>query len=71
MIDDSFLLLFNAGHEDVEFHLPNERFGAHWAVVLTTADKERRDEEYEALGACVAESRSLLVLRRGGPVATE
>ncbi len=26
--DDSFLLLFNAHHEDIEFTLPNARFGA-------------------------------------------
>jgi glycogen operon protein len=71
VIDDSFLLLFNAGHEDVEFHLPNERFGARWSVVLTTGDKERRDEQYAALEACDVESRSLLVLRRGDPVAAE
>jgi glycogen operon protein len=71
VIDDSFLLLFNAGHEDVEFHLPNERFGPRWSVVLTTGDAERRDEVYPALGACSVESRSLLVLRRGDPVPAE
>jgi isoamylase len=71
VIDDSFLLLFNAGHEDVEFHMPNERFGRRWSVVLTTGDAERRDEVCPALGACSVESRSLLVLRRGDPVETE
>jgi glycogen operon protein len=64
VIDDSFLLLFNAGHEDVTFFLPNERYGGQWAVELTTGDKERRDDVYAALGACEVESRSLLVLRR-------
>jgi glycogen operon protein len=64
VIDESFLLLFNAGHEDVAFHLPNERFGKHWTVELTTGDKERRDDVYPATGACDVESRSLLVLRR-------
>jgi glycogen operon protein len=28
--DDSFLLLFNAHYEDIEFRLPNARYGASW-----------------------------------------
>ncbi len=38
--DDSFLMLFNAHHEDVTFMLPTRRFGARWALELTTADDE-------------------------------
>jgi isoamylase len=40
IVDDSFLLLFNAYHEDVTFMLPTRRFGATWELVLTTADDE-------------------------------
>jgi glycogen operon protein len=36
--DDSFLLLFNAHFEPVEFTLPARRFGAHWQVELATGD---------------------------------
>ncbi|MEA2272954.1 MAG: isoamylase [Solirubrobacteraceae bacterium] len=36
--DDSFLLLFNAHHEDVTFTLPTRRFGDRWELELTTAD---------------------------------
>jgi isoamylase len=36
VIDDSFLLLFNGGHEDVEFKLPPGRFGQRWACELRT-----------------------------------
>jgi glycogen operon protein len=36
--DDSFLMLFNAHHEDVTFTLPTRRFGRVWELVLTTAD---------------------------------
>jgi glycogen operon protein len=33
LTDDSFLLLFNAHHEDVDFELPSERFGsAGWST---------------------------------------
>jgi isoamylase len=36
--DDSFLLLFNAHFEPVEFTLPTRRFGARWHVELATGD---------------------------------
>src|SRR5581483_9732917 len=36
--DDSFILLFNAHHEDRTFMLPRRRFGALWALELSTAD---------------------------------
>ena len=38
ILDESFLLLFNAHHEDVTFTLPERRFGARWTLVLDTAD---------------------------------
>jgi glycogen operon protein len=64
--DDSFLLLFNAHHEDVEFLLPNQRYGKRWVVELTTADREERQRgrEQSARGPVAVMSRSLLLLRR-------
>ena len=38
--DDSFVLLFNAELEDRVFTLPRRRFGAQWALELSTADPE-------------------------------
>jgi isoamylase len=66
LTDDSFLLLFNAHHEDVDFLLPGERFGERWIVELTTADKEERmrGKEQDAGGPVAVMSRSLLLLRR-------
>jgi isoamylase len=37
LTDDSFLLVFNASHTDVEFRLPPESFGRRWAPILDTA----------------------------------
>ena len=34
--DDSFLMLFNAHFEQVEFRLPARRFGTHWELELAT-----------------------------------
>jgi glycogen operon protein len=36
--DDSFLLLWNGGHEDVTFRVPIGRFGRRWALELSTVD---------------------------------
>jgi glycogen operon protein len=38
VVDDSFLLLINAYHEDVTFVLPPAAYGASWEVVVDTAD---------------------------------
>jgi isoamylase len=66
IIDDSFLLLLSAHHEPVSFTLPPRRFGARWAVELSTAEPERRDESATAAARdeLVVESRALVLLRR-------
>jgi len=37
VVDDSFLLLFNAHSDPVPFTLPEERFGKAWELELDTA----------------------------------
>ena len=66
LVDDSFLLLFNAHHEDVDFLLPDERFGRRWVVELTTADREERQrgKDQVAGGPVTVMSRSLLLLKQ-------
>jgi isoamylase len=67
IVDDSFVVLFNASHEDVSFTMPNPRFGARWTCELysaaLTADGSH-DLVVEAIGEAGLVSRSLLVLRR-------
>jgi isoamylase len=66
VVDDSFLLLFNASHEDVTFTLPNRRFGRRWDVVIDTAHPEngRSQTSVEARGDLWVSSRSVVLLRR-------
>ena len=66
ILDESFLLLFNAHHEDVTFTLPNRRFGEHWSLVLSTTepDAEPNSLEVDALEELVVGGRSLVLLRR-------
>jgi glycogen operon protein len=40
LLDDSFLLCFNASGEDIEVTLPGERYGSRWALVINTASGE-------------------------------
>jgi isoamylase len=37
VVDSSFLVLFNAHFEDIEFHTPPEEYASTWTVVLDTA----------------------------------
>ncbi|GAA2545095.1 glycogen debranching protein GlgX [Pseudonocardia hydrocarbonoxydans] len=38
IVDDSFLLLINAHHQQVQFTVPDESYGRTWQVVVDTAD---------------------------------
>jgi glycogen operon protein len=64
LVDDSFLLLFNAHYEPVTFSLPTRRFGARWAVELGTAELAADGEEFPARAEVTVSDRGLLLLRR-------
>ena len=66
VLDDTFLILFNAFHEAVVFTLPAVSFGRRWANELSTAEPELEAGAvvYPARGVVPVESRSLVVLRR-------
>jgi isoamylase len=65
--DDSFLMLFNAHEDPIEFKLPTRRFGARWRFELSTAEPEAAAgaRSYVARSTVPLEARSALVLRRG------
>jgi isoamylase len=62
VIDDSFVLLFNAGHEEVEFTLPPARFGSEWVCELRTDAEAGRT--HAPAQAVPVSSRSLVLLKR-------
>ncbi|WP_127782537.1 glycogen debranching protein GlgX [Rhodococcus sp. X156] len=65
--DDSFLLCFNAHHEDLDFVLPDGEYAEEWTVELDTATATGAREEDTVVKAGLAISvtaRSLLVLRK-------
>jgi isoamylase len=61
--DHSFILLFNAHYEPVEFRLPARRFGLRWEVVLST-DGGGEGDVLHPRAALTAPDRSLILLRR-------
>jgi glycogen operon protein len=64
IVDDSFLLLFNAYHEPVAFTLPPPRFGRRWKLELSTAEPAAAGDVAPARGLVPLEERSVVVLRR-------
>jgi glycogen operon protein len=68
VIDDSFLLLFNAGAEAVVFTLPAVAYGRRWTNELATSepDAEAGSAVFPARGVVPVEGRSLVLLRRIG-----
>jgi isoamylase len=65
IVDDSFLLLFNASEDDLEFTIPGETYGAAWEPVLDTSDDDLREREAVLASERIKIiSRSLLVLKR-------
>ena len=67
VVDDSFLLAFNAHHEDITFTVPDGDYASTWAVVVDTATgtvNEPGDELVEGGGTLDVVARSLVVLQR-------
>jgi glycogen operon protein len=63
IVDDHFLLYFNASADDVPLTLPPEEYAAAWDVEIDTAGSERNDEPLAAGSASTLGGRSVLVLR--------
>ncbi len=68
VIDDTFLILFNAWEGAVDFTLPAVSFGRRWELELSSADPEAGtgSESYRARAVVQVEGRSLVLLRRVG-----
>jgi glycogen operon protein len=63
ILDDHFLLYFNASGDAVELTLPPEEYATAWDVEIDTAGTERADEPLAAGATSLLAGRSVLVLR--------
>ncbi len=62
MVDNDFILIFNAHYEPIMFTLPDERYGRKWQLVVDTHNPDGPELSYEAGFMITAQSRSLLML---------
>ena len=62
MVDNSFILIFNAHYEPIMFTLPDERYGRKWQLVVDTHNPDEPELSYEAGFMITAQSRSFLML---------
>jgi isoamylase len=64
VVDDSFVVLLNAGAAPVAFRLPPRRFGLEWVLELSTFDPDAGAEQYPGRASYDVRERSLVLLRR-------
>jgi isoamylase len=65
ILDDTFLLCFNAHYEPLAFQTPDESYGRRWRRVIDTADPDCANgpDDIQAGGEITLESRSMMVLQ--------
>ena len=74
ILDDTFLLMFNAYYEDIEFKVPSSKWGEEWEIVIDTTEPRGIREDAEPVRAdatITVGQRSTVVLRRTQPPAGE
>ena len=65
VVDDSFILLFNAADQGIDFKLPNLNYGERWEIVIDTTNPLGGEEaSLKAESTVHVEGRSVQVLRR-------
>lgn len=72
--DDSFILMFNAHYEPIEFTLPPTYFGQRWQLIIDTTELSGYPLEAEVIdagGTIVVPDRSTMVLKQIEPAIYE
>jgi isoamylase len=63
VLDDDFLVIFNADHEEDTFVLPGKEWGEHWMAEINTGVDLVDTESHPAGSELKVQPRSLIVLR--------
>ena len=63
VLDDSFLVMFNAHGEPLRFTLPDERYGSEWIPVVDTAAQDLESNPLDPSWEILVQPRSIVVLR--------
>ncbi|HET9732077.1 MAG TPA: glycogen debranching protein GlgX [Acidimicrobiales bacterium] len=68
IVDDNFLLIFNASGQPCEFRLPGGKYGAEWEVAIDTSDFPLAEPRlYKAGTAVTLASHTTMVLKADQP----
>ncbi len=62
MVDNDFILIFNAHYEPIMFTLPDEKYGKKWRLIVDTHNPKGPELNYEAGFDITAQPRSFLLL---------
>ena len=62
IVDNDFILIFNAYYESLMFQLPDAKYGKKWKLLVDTHDPFSPELAYEAGFNIMAQSRSFLLL---------
>ena len=60
MVDNDFILIFNAHYEPIMFTLPEEQYGRKWKLIVDTHNPKGPELNYEAGFVITAQSRSFI-----------
>ena len=63
IVDDHFLVLFNASEAEIPYVLPDAEYGEQWVTEVDTAKEELPEEVLEPKGTVTVQPRSVVVLR--------
>ncbi|QCB28765.1 glycogen debranching protein GlgX [Corynebacterium endometrii] len=70
IVDDSFIMIFNAHSDEIEFTLPPEEFGAKWIIMVDTAHSggyPSEDTFIDAKGTLKVPAHSSMILKQVEP----
>lgn len=61
--DDHFYVIFNAHYEDIDYKLPEKKYGKEWTKILDTSNAQLKDEgQYKPGDIIKVEGRSTVLL---------
>jgi glycogen operon protein len=65
IVGDTLLVLLNANHEPLTYHLPDVDWGRAWEILVDTAGAtDFKRDLVEARGSIPVEARSMVILSR-------
>ena len=70
IIDESFYIIFNAYHDELEYILPPEKYGTQWTKILDTYKNTINQKEgtYAAKDPIIVQGRSIVLLKQLDPL---